>query len=347
VSHKSAGFYIIIFFKKEKRGLIMKRIWLGYVSPLLAGILVLAVNVWPAPPTFPDKPLEFVVQVAAGGSSDIFVRFIVKMLVEQKLVSVPLRINNQPGGGGAIANNYLKGKEGSPYYLLHSSSAFITATFRDPTVPGYRDFTPIACMASEVTSAVVRSDSPYKTIKDLVDKAKKGKPGDINWGATGAGGFYHLSFVSLGDLSGTKFTHVSFTGTNEVIAAILGGHIEVGSMQPSAAKPLVDAGRLRILAVSSEKRLSSFPNFQTYKEQGFDVVLSFTRGFVGPGKIPDYAKTNLSGILEKLSQSSKWKDYIAKEGSELAFLPADEYKEFLVNEEAKYGYLMRKAGIIK
>jgi putative tricarboxylic transport membrane protein len=326
----------------------MKRRRLGYMATFLAGIMVLAVDVWSATPKFPDKSIEFIVQVGAGGASDIFVRQIAKMIVEQKLVYVPVRINNQPGGGGAIANNYLKGKEGSPYYLLHCGGTFISAPLRDATVPGYKDFTPIACMAMEVTAVAVRADSPYKTIKDLVDTAKKGRPGAINWGATGVGQFHHLVMIRLGEVSGgTIYNHVSFTGTNEVNAALLGGHVEVGSMQPSVAMPLVDAGKLRILAIASEKRLSTFPDLPTFREQGFDVAHSNHRGFVAPGKISDDAKNSLSGILEKLSQSSQWKEYLAREGTDVAFLPADEYKKFLIDSTIQYERLMRKAGIIK
>jgi putative tricarboxylic transport membrane protein len=214
-------------------------------------------------------------------------------------------------------------------------------------VAGYKDFTPIARLAIDLIGVAVRADSPYKTIKDLVDAAKKRKPGDINWAATGVGQEYQLVMISLGELSGTQYNHVSFTSTNEVTAALLGGHVEVGSMQPSVADTLVKAGKLRMLAVTSEKRLSGLPDFPTFREQGFDLVMSFARGFVAPGKIPDDAKNSLSGIFEKLSYSSQWKEYMAKQGSEPSFLPADEYKKFFLNESAKYEKLMRKAGIIK
>jgi putative tricarboxylic transport membrane protein len=110
---------------------------------------------------------------------------------------------------------------------------------------------------------------------------------------------------------------------------------------------MVDAGKMRVLGVSSEKRLITFPDFPTFREQGFDVVLDNSRGFVAPGKISDDAKYSLSGIFEKLSQISPWKEYVAKDGAEVAFLPADEYKKFLADESAKYDKLMRKAGLIK
>jgi putative tricarboxylic transport membrane protein len=324
----------------------MKRTWLGYAAALIVGILFLTIDVWSAAPKFPDKPLEFIVQVAAGGSSDVFVRQIAKMIAEQKLVTVPITINNQAGGGGAIANNYLKGRKGSPYYLLHAAGSFIDAPLRDPNVPGYKDFTPIARLTVDLTSVVVRGDAPYKTLKDLVDSAKK-KPGTINWGVTGIGGSNHMTGLKLEDVSGAKFTFVSFTGTNEVTAALLGGHIQVGSIQPNIAMPLVDAGRARLLAVSSAKRTSRAPSVPTIREEGFDVISYNPRGFAAPAEIPVSAKNSLSDMFEKLSESRQWKEYVDKEGSDPGFLPADEWKKFLEEETAFRGKMFKRLGIVK
>jgi putative tricarboxylic transport membrane protein len=325
----------------------MKRTMLGYVAALAIGILVPAVDIWSAPPKFPDKPVEFIVQGVAGGSSDIFVRQVVKMISQQKLVSVPIRIVNKQGGSGAVANNYLKSQEGNPYFVLQTGGNFVAAPLRDPNVAGYRDFTPISRLTIEMMSVIVRADSPYKTIKDLVDRAKKGKPGEITWGIAGMGAISHLPAVRLEEVTGTKFTFVSFDGTNESTAAVLGGHVQVGSIQPAIAKSLVDAGKLRMLAVTSEKRVSCVPDVPTFEEQGFDVVLYTHRGFVAAAKIPDDAKNSLSGLFEKLSQSGQWKDYVAREGTDPSYLPADQYKKWFAGETAKWENLLKKGGIIK
>jgi putative tricarboxylic transport membrane protein len=325
----------------------MKRTRVGYVAMLLVGTLVLAVDGWPATPKFPDKPLEIIVQSVAGSPSDIFSRLIAKMFMQQKLVSVPIIINNKAGGAGAIANNYLRSKEGNPYYLLHCGGTFISAPLRDPTVPGFKDFTPIARLTVEPISMLVRADSPYKNVKDLVDKAKKGKPGAINVATTSAGGTQHLVVVNLEEVTGAKFNIVSFVATSETTAAALGGHVEVGFLQPALAMPLVEAGRMRILAVSSEKRLSCAPDAPTFREQGFDVVFNSHRGFMAAGKIPANTKKSLSGIFEKVSQSKELNNHVSHEGNELAFLPDDEYKKWLESETAMWSRLMKRAGIIQ
>jgi putative tricarboxylic transport membrane protein len=328
----------------------MKKTGLRCIMVWLVGILMVTAGGYSpaqAAVPFPDKPVEFVVQVGAGGASDVFVRNVTRMITEQKLITVPITINNKEGGGGAIAANYMKGKEGNPYYIMHTAGTFISAVLRDPSVPGYKDFTPVARMTIEVTCACVRTDSPFKTIKDVVDKAKAGKPGEINWAGTGVGSVHHLPITMLEDLTGTKYSFISFTGTNEVTAALLGKHADVGFMEPGAAKPQVDAGKLRVLAVSGDQRVGALPNSPTFKEQGYNVIIYSHRGFVASGKISDDAKNVYSGVFAKLTQSSQWKEYMTKSGSEGSFLPADEYRNFFVEESAKWQKLMKAAKIIK
>ena len=199
---------------------------------------------------------------------------------------------------------------------MHAGGTFISAPLRDPTVPGYKDFTPIARMTIEVTSCVVRADSPYKTIKDLVDKAKKGKPGDNHLGGDRDGQHQPPDWHSGWKMSpGPSIPLFPLPAPMRSLRPCWAATWR-WAHSAHIAMPLVEAGKLRILAVASEKRLSRFPDLPTFKEQGFDVVLSSHRGFVAPGKISDDAKNSLSGIFEKLSQSSQWKDYVAKEGTD-------------------------------
>ncbi|MEW6106793.1 MAG: tripartite tricarboxylate transporter substrate binding protein [Bacillota bacterium] len=295
---------------------------------------------------FPEKPIEYICQASAGGSSDRFVRNIVKLIEEQKLVPVPITVVNQAGGGGAIAANYLKGKEGDPHYLLNTSGNFVAAPLRDPSVPGYKDFTPVARLAFDLNSVAVRADSPYKTMDDLIEAAKA-KPGVISWGGTSVGSQDHLTVLLLQRVTQTKFNFVSFTGSNEVMAALLGGHVEVACAEPWVAKSQADAGKVRILGLVAEKRLDTLPELPTLKEQGYDVVLPMQRGVVAAGKIPEDARKYLVDVFTKLVATPAWKEYVAKEGVMDAFLPGEQYGQFLAEETAKWGDLMKEAGVIK
>ena len=322
----------------------MKRIhtiWLALLILLLSGMGAAVLG-----QSYPTKPIVYICQASAGGSSDRFMRNVAKMVEDQKLISVPLTIDYKAGGGGAIAFNYMRGKAGDPYYLLNASGNFIAAPLRDPSVPGYKDFTPIALLAFDLNTVVVPANSPYKTLKDLV-AAAKANPGKISWAGTSVGSQDHLSILLFQRITGTKFSFISFTGSSEIVAAALGGHVNVACMEPWVAKPQAEAGKLRILGLVAEKRLDPLPDLPTLKEQGYDVVLSMQRGVVAAGNIPKEARDYLINAFKKLSTSKEWKEYLAKEGVMDASLTGDEYVRFLAEETAKWADLQREAGLIK
>jgi putative tricarboxylic transport membrane protein len=295
---------------------------------------------------YPASPIEYVCQASAGGSSDKFVRNVVKTIETQKLLPVPLTVTNESGGGGAVAFNYVAGKTGSPYYLLNTSGNFIAANLRDPSVAGYKDFTPIALLGFDLNSVVVRADSPYKTMADLI-AAAKAKPGGISWAGTSVGSQDHLTILKLQRVTGTKFNFVSFTGSNEVLAALLGGHVDVASSEPWAAKGQADAGKVRVLALVSDKRLEGLPDLKTLVEQGYDVVLPMQRGVVAAGKIPEEARLYLVDVFKKMAASPEWKALLKAEGVTENYLGGEDYAKFLAAETAKWADLMKEAGVIK
>jgi putative tricarboxylic transport membrane protein len=273
-------------------------------------------------------------------------RNIAKMIEDHKLISVPLNIDYKSGGGGAIASNFIRGKANDPYYLLNGSGNTIAAPLRDPSVASYKDFTPIALRALDLNTVVVPANSPYRTMKDLVEAAKA-KPGQISWAGTSVGSQDHLTILQLQRKTGAKFSFVSFTGSNEIIAALLGGHVDVACMEPWVAKPQADGGKVRILGLVADNRMSTIPDLPTLKEQGFDVVLAMQRGVLAPGGIPKEATDYLINAFKKLSDLKVWKEYLAKEGLMEVFKPGDEYTRFLAAETEKWGDLQREAGLIK
>jgi len=141
----------------------------------------------PASSWKPDKPVEFVVQSAAGGGSDIFARTIAKVLAEEKIVTVPINVVNKPGGSGAVAYSYLNQKKGDPYLIATATGSYITTPVLGHSPVSYKNFTNLAVLCVEDYVAVVRADSPYKSLKDLIAAAKQ-KPNSIRVGGSGAAG---------------------------------------------------------------------------------------------------------------------------------------------------------------
>jgi putative tricarboxylic transport membrane protein len=296
--------------------------------------------------SYPDKPIVYICQASAGGSSDRFVRHVVKLLRSGGHLPVPITVEYRAGGGGAIAANYLRARVGNPYYLLNASGNFVAAPLRDPSVPGYPAFTPIARLAFDLNGVVVRKDGPFQTLTELV-AAAKANPRGLSWAGTSVGSQDHLTVLLLEKATGAKFNFVSFGGSGEVLAALLGGHVDIAAMEPVVAQPNVAAGRVRILGVVSEKRLGTLPDVPTLQEQGFDVVLNMQRGVVAAGEIPPDARKTLVEAFQRMSGTAEWKEYLAMEGLLDAFLAGDGYARFLAEESARWEQLLREAGVIQ
>jgi putative tricarboxylic transport membrane protein len=294
--------------------------------------------------TYPQKPIVYICQASAGGSSDRFVRRVSKLLGEAKRLPVPVTIDYKAGGGGAIAANYLRSRAGNPYYLLNASGNFIAAPLRDPSVPGHESFTPIARLAFDLNSVVVPAGSRFRTITDVV-AAAKANPGAISWAGTSVGSQDHLSVLMLQEATGVRFNFVSFGGSGEVLAALLGGHVDVGNTEPVMARPHVDGGKVRILGVVSDRRLASLPDVPTLKEQGLDVVLNMQRGVVAASGIPEEARNTLVEAFRNMAETAEWKEYLAQEGLVDAFLAGDDYGRFLAEETERWRHLLRDAGL--
>jgi putative tricarboxylic transport membrane protein len=181
---------------------------------------------------------------------------------------------------------------------------------------------------------------------DLV-AAARADPGAISWGGTSVGSQDHLSVLLLEKAAGVKFNFVSFAGAGEVLAALLGGHIEVGSAEPVVAQPHARAKKLRILGLMSDERLASVPDVPTLREQGLDVVLNMQRGVVAASGIPADARGTLVQAFRRMAAMPEWKAYLAEEGLRDAFLADDDYGRFLGQETQRWGTLLREAGLAR
>lgn len=295
---------------------------------------------------YPNKPIEYVVQASAGGSSDAFVRSIVLIFQKEKIIPVPIVIINKAGGSGAVAYAYTAQKAGNPYYLQNTPANFITTPVQKPKVPGYREFTPIARLAMDENALAVSAKSPYKSMTDLVGAAKK-TPKEIRFGGTSVGAPDHLTMYLIQRSAKCQFNYISFTGENEVIAALLGGHIEVGCFNPRMVLGHVEANKMRILATASEKRLAGLSNIPTMVELGIQAAMSVQRGVVAPKGIPGDARNYLIGAFKKLTQTPAWKKYMEENVLSEAWLEGDEYYKYLASETEKTRVIMTDLGLVK
>jgi len=202
----------------------------------------------------------------------------------------------------------------------------------------------LARLTGEYEIIVVPSNSPHKTMADLV-KAFKANPGGVSWGGGSAGGTDHILVGLIAKAAGidtTKINYVPFKGGGEAIAAIVGGHVTAGVSGIGEFAEQIKGGRMRALGVSSPKRIDGF---QTLKEQGIDVELANWRGIFGAPGITAAQTDALIKIVRGATESASWKETLKKLGWSPIFLSGDAYKKFIDEDTKRIGAIIESLGI--
>ena len=305
-----------------------------------------AVPKLPASSWKPEKPVEFVVQAAAGGGSDIFARTMAKILADEKIVTVPINVVNKPGGSGAIAYSYLNQKKGDPHVIATATGTYITTPVQGHSPVSYKNFTNLAVMCVEDYVGIVRSESPYKTFKDLIAAARQ-KPNAIRVGGSNPGSSDSIIAARIEKAAKVDLNYIPFQSGGEVNAALLGGNVDFATPNPSEATQLMKAGRVRALAMFSPERLEKWKDIPTAREQGVDVTLSQFRAVVAAGGITKDQALFWQNAMVKLYQSAGFKKYLDDNGLRpLLYVGADAEKYF-AEETEFYREIYTELGLIK
>lgn len=294
----------------------------------------------------PEKDVEFVVHASAGGGSDIQARAMEKVIKDEKLYPKNVAVVNKPGGSGAVAFSYVAGKKGDPHYWLTATTSFLTTPARGQVPVSYKDFTMLARLSDDNFTIVVRSDSPFKTAKDLIDAAKA-KPKSIKWGGTNVGSDDHIFMYLLQKNSGTEYNFISLQSGGEVMTNLLGGHVEVASANLGEALPQLEAKKVRLLAVGSEKRLTKYPDIPTLKEQGINFVYGQTRMIAAPGGLPAGAREYMAGLLKKMAEAKGWKDYLDKNDQEANWMEGAQLDQYIAKYNDDVVAMVKELGLVE
>ncbi len=297
---------------------------------------------------FLTKPIEFVVQAAAGGGSDIMARTMQAIIDKEKLSTHPIAVVNRVGGSGAIAFAFVAGKKGDPHYWLTATTNFLqTPLLQAQSKFNYKDFTPLCHLAYDDFLIVVRGDSPYRTMKDLIAAAKK-KPGELKYGGSSVLGADAIIAFLIERATGIKFNIIPFKSGGEIMTALLGGHIDVASANPGEALAQMEAKKVWVLGVNTEKRLEGAPNIPTLKEQGINAVFRQFRSIAAPKDIPKEAVKYYEELFRNLAENNTWKKKYIKENMLSAeYMNSAETFKLWERENAWFAKIMKEMGAIK
>ncbi len=278
---------------------------------------------------YPNRPISLTVPMAPGGGSDTIVRMIAPGM--EKILKTPITIQYKTGGGGTIAYSWLSREKPDGYTIGCYAGSFFLQQYskKDGAKIGSFDF--VGTYGLTDSSVAVLSSSPFKTLKDLLDYAKK-NPGLVTVSNSGMGADRHLPAAGVEKMAGVKFTHVPMDGESSALMAMLGGHVTAVLISTGIVAEHVKTGKARILSVNSEKRMDMFPDVPTLKEQGLDFEYVSSVGLFGPKGIPENRLKTLSDALVKSAQTDQFKTLMVKMG----FRPvAYDYKQVvkLANDE--------------
>ena len=294
---------------------------------------------------YPAKPIEFVVPGNPGAGADVFARLIADIIRKEKLVSQPVVITNKGGGGGAIGASYAAQKRGDPYVVVSfPTGMMLTGALRSGLDIGLDKFQPLALLGFDINCIMVNADSPYKSVRDLVEAAKA-KPKTVNVSIGSAGSSSHMFVYTLERLTGARFNVVIMKSGGEALTAAMGGHVQWHTGQLSDAMPHVQTGKMRILGVASMQRIPQLAAIPTLKEQGLDMHVAAGRGFSAPAAIPADAAAFLENVLANVYKSATWQEYMARNFMEPVYMNGAEYGRYLAARQPEFTRFITEVGL--
>ena len=316
------------------------------ITSMLRLLFLFAVSASALAAFAPQKPVELVVHTGPGGGNDVLARAIVAMVEKENLLPVRLVVVNKPGGNGAVAAAYLAEKKGDPHVLGLITSAWIVGPMTTAEAKiTVQDLTPIAQLVLEPALVAVRTDAPFKTMKDFVDAARA-KPGELKQSGGSLTARDSIMRQVLQNASGARWAFISFPGGGERVAALLGGHVNMMIIEPQEAGENIRAGKMRVLAQLADKRLPAFPDVPTLKEAGFDVPLvPQMRGAVAPPSIEADVAAYWQGFFRRLTQTASWRKYLDDNQFEDGFRAGAEFTKSLDETTKQLRSLLQESGI--
>lgn len=295
----------------------------------------------------PSGPVDFVLHTKPGGGVDVFTRTLAKEL--EPIIGQSIVVVNMPGGGGAA--QMAKVRAAKPDGLTLGVNTVTHFTGMLTNLKGTfspDDFSWIALAQEDPIMFFAAKDSKLNDMRDLVELAKK-NGGTVNVGGFGpVGSMQNIAMTMLEEKAGVKFNWVAFESTPDIIAAVLGGHVDVGVSNLGPALSFFEAGRLKGLGVLGKKRLATLPNMETFAEQGFDVDPSWiqVRGVFGPKDMPMELQQQIADAIHKAMATDSYQTYARTAGVEDSDFGPAEYQAFVTSLVKVAQEQLAKAGLV-
>jgi tripartite-type tricarboxylate transporter receptor subunit TctC len=288
---------------------------------------------------FPTKEVQIIIPWAAGGATDLIFRALAAS--SAKYLGKAVVVVNRPGGGSAVG--YTEAAQAKPdgYTIVSAVTPLTILPHQVSTTFTYKNFEPILNVVSDPSMFLIRSNAPWKSLKEFLDYARK-NPEMITVGNAGAGGGVHLVAVTFEKAAGVKFNHIPFAGGGPAVTAILGGHINAVSVSPPEGIEQVKAGKLKIIALFAEKRMETFPDVPTVKEQGIDFAMGMWRGLAAPKGTPPEVVKKLHDAFKQGMDDPGFRKNARDMAVHLSYLNGKDFESLMAAHHVLYGKVVKE-----
>jgi len=310
----------------------------------MLGFLLIFVPILSFAQPYPTKPINLIVTFPPGGTLDISARILASKA--EKFLGQPLVVSNVGGGAGSVALGQVAKKRPDGYDITSCTSTGLIRIPQLRAVPySHEDFVPIMHFTAVQSGVVVRSDSPYKTFKDLIEYARK-NPEKVNYATSGTGTPMHIAMEYVAVKEGIQWIHVPQTGGAPGLAAVLGGHVTAMS-DSTEWLPHVKEGSLRLLVTHGERRMKAFPNVPTLRDLGYDFINETVFMMAAPKGTPPSIVKKLDEAFHKGMDDPEFIKTIQSLEFDVAYRNSEDTKKYLEDAYNRFSEMIKKLNIPK
>jgi len=294
---------------------------------------------------YPNKPIRLIVPFPPGGGTDIVARVVANKLQEE--LKWTIVVENRPGAGGTIGLDVAAKAPADGYTIVMGQTSNLTvspALYPRLTYNPVRDFAPVTTVATAPLVLVTRTDSPFKTVADVISAAKA-KPGEINFASPGNGTVAHLTGELFQKAANVKLEHIPYKGTAQAMTDVLGGKVELYMSSVPSAMSQIKSGKIRPIVVTSAKRSSDLPNVPTMHESGYKDFDAFTWfGLLVPAGTPAPVISRLNTEVNKVLARKDVQERISAEGGNVQGSTPEAFAALIKEEIPRWAVVVKESG---
>jgi tripartite-type tricarboxylate transporter receptor subunit TctC len=312
----------------------------------LAAIALALVAGGPLRAEYPERPITIIVPWGAGGGTDATGRILATLLEQQ--LGVPVSVVNRTGGSGVVGHSAIATAEPDGYTLGVVTVEIGMMHWQGLTELTYEDYTPLALYNADPAGLQVRVDAEWQSAQEVLD-AVKAEPGAYKSSGTGQGGIWHLALAGMLQEAGIApdaAPWVPSQGAAPGLQDLVAGGVDIVTCSVPEAQALLEAGRVKSLAVMSEERNPTFPDVPTLKEAtGLDWTVAAWRGIAGPAGMPQEVADKLVPLLQEIWEGQEFRDFMAQRGFGLVWGDPEEFRAYMAESDESLGSVMKAVGL--